>query len=113
MLLDSRPEGIFAGMFDRLAVDSQAGTVDDCSDVGRRDAFRLEGCQHGIDTVGVDRREQRPLTGGNPGVDSEEVTGRTDARLDLIETGSGETMIYDRDNPDAWVQSDYVIDVGT
>ncbi|QSG13615.1 TrkA, K+ transport system, NAD-binding component [Halapricum desulfuricans] len=36
-----------------------------------------------------------------------------DGRYAVIETGSGETMIYDRDNPDAWVQSDHAVDVGT
>ncbi len=39
----------------------------------------------------------------------------TDAegRYAVIETGDGETMIYDRDNPDAWVQSDCVVNIGT
>ena len=35
-----------------------------------------------------------------------------DERYAAIETGDGETMIYDRDNPDAWVQSTYAIEVG-
>jgi len=36
-----------------------------------------------------------------------------DERYAAIETGDGETMIYDRDNPDAWLQSNYALDVGT
>ncbi|MFW6018130.1 MAG: DUF7331 family protein [Halapricum sp.] len=36
-----------------------------------------------------------------------------DGRYAAIETGSGETVIYDRDNPDAWVQSDYAVEMGT
>ncbi|WP_170178688.1 DUF7331 family protein [Halapricum salinum] len=42
---------------------------------------------------------------------SEQVT--EDERYAAIETGDGETMIYDRDNPDAWVQSNYALEVGT
>lgn len=34
-------------------------------------------------------------------------------RYAAIETGDGETMIYDRDNPEAWLQSDYAVEVGT
>lgn len=36
-----------------------------------------------------------------------------DERYAAIETGGGETMIYDRDNPEAWLQSNYAIEVGT
>lgn len=35
-----------------------------------------------------------------------------DERYAAIETGAGETMIYDRDNPDAWVQSSYTVEIG-
>jgi hypothetical protein len=37
----------------------------------------------------------------------------SDERYAAIETGDGETMIYDRDNPEAWLQSDYAVEVGT
>lgn len=33
-------------------------------------------------------------------------------RYAAIETGEGETMIYDRENPDAWVQSSYNVEIG-
>ena len=33
-------------------------------------------------------------------------------RYAAIETGEGETMIYDRDNPEAWVQSTYTVEIG-
>lgn len=34
-------------------------------------------------------------------------------RYAAIETGDGETMIYDRENPDAWVQSSYTVEIGS
>jgi hypothetical protein len=38
--------------------------------------------------------------------------GEQDERYAAIETGAGETMIYDRENPDAWVQSSYTLEFG-
>ncbi|QSG13286.1 Uncharacterized protein HSBGL_2892 [Halapricum desulfuricans] len=49
-----------------------------------------------------------PMTTDKPMTDAD-----ADGRYAAIETGSGETVIYDRDNPDAWVQSDYAVDIGT
>lgn len=33
-----------------------------------------------------------------------------DGRYGTIETDGGETIIYDRESPDAWVQSDLLVD---
>lgn len=32
-----------------------------------------------------------------------------DERYGTIETGDGETIIYDRESPEAWVQSDLLV----
>lgn len=32
-------------------------------------------------------------------------------RYGVILTGGGETYIYDREQPDAWIQSDHVVEV--
>ena len=32
-----------------------------------------------------------------------------DERYGTIETGDGDTIIYDRESPDAWVQSDLLV----
>jgi hypothetical protein len=40
-------------------------------------------------------------------VNQEESTG--DERYGTIETGDGDTIIYDRESPDAWVQSDLLV----
>jgi hypothetical protein len=39
-----------------------------------------------------------------------ETTTTADGRFGTIETRDGETIIYDRETPDAWVQSDYLVD---
>lgn len=46
---------------------------------------------------------------------TDELTTETtqDERYAAIDIGDGETMIYDRNNPDAWLQSNYAIEVGT
>jgi len=48
------------------------------------------------------------MTGNAPNEPDEE----QDRRYAAIETGDGETMIYDRNNPDAWVQSSYAVEIG-
>lgn len=42
--------------------------------------------------------------------DAPETTSRADERYGAIETGTGETIIYDRELPDAWVQSDLLLE---
>lgn len=42
--------------------------------------------------------------------DAPETTSRADDRYGAIETGTGETIIYDRELPDAWVQSDLLLE---
>jgi hypothetical protein len=37
-------------------------------------------------------------------------TSTSDGRFGTIETSDGETIIYDRETPDAWVQSDYLLE---
>lgn len=44
--------------------------------------------------------------------DTESLPTEQDPRYAAIETGSGETMIYDRENPDAWVASSYTVEIG-
>ncbi len=40
------------------------------------------------------------------------IDGETEQRYGAIETGGGETVIYDREESTAWLQSDYTVDVG-
>lgn len=42
--------------------------------------------------------------------DVPEADGAEAERLGTIETGTGETIIYDRESPEAWVQSDLLVD---
>lgn len=37
--------------------------------------------------------------------------GTTDERYGAFETGDGGLVVYDRDEPTAWIQSDYAVDV--
>lgn len=39
-----------------------------------------------------------------------ETSTEEDGRFGTIETRDGETIIYDRETPDAWVQSDYLLE---
>lgn len=34
-----------------------------------------------------------------------------DARYGAIVTGGGEMLIYDREQPDAWIQSDHALEI--
>jgi hypothetical protein len=43
--------------------------------------------------------------------DRGESDGDRDDRYGAIETGGGETVIYDREQPTAWLQSDYTVPV--
>ena len=43
---------------------------------------------------------------------STEIETTDEQRYAAIETGADETMIYDRENPDAWVQSSYTVEIG-
>jgi hypothetical protein len=42
--------------------------------------------------------------------DATEAEAADGERYGTIETGTGETIIYDRESPDAWVQSDLLVD---
>lgn len=35
-----------------------------------------------------------------------------DDRYGAFTTGDGDVVVYDTDNPDAWLQSDYSVEVG-
>ena len=39
-----------------------------------------------------------------------ETSTAEDGRFGTIETRDGETIIYDRETPEAWVQSDYLVE---
>jgi hypothetical protein len=41
--------------------------------------------------------------------DAQEVAPQADERYGTIETGDGETIVYDRETPEAWVQSDTLL----
>jgi hypothetical protein len=43
---------------------------------------------------------------------STDQTPAADETLGTIEIGNGDVVIYDRDNPDAWLQSDSAIELG-
>ena len=36
----------------------------------------------------------------------------TDERYGAFTTGDGDVVVYDTDNPEAWLQSDYAVEVG-
>lgn len=42
--------------------------------------------------------------------EASEETTEADGRYGSIETRDGETIIYDRETPDAWVQSDVLLE---
>ena len=48
-----------------------------------------------------------------PALEAEPTDDEQDPRYAAIETGGGETMIYDRENPDAWVSSAYTVEIGS
>lgn len=56
--------------------------------------------------------ENRIMT-DDPALETESDDDEQNPRYAAIETGGGETMIYDRQNPDAWVESSYTIDIGS
>ena len=39
-------------------------------------------------------------------------TPAKDEKFGTIEIGNGDVVIYDRDNPDAWLQSDAAVELG-
>jgi hypothetical protein len=40
-----------------------------------------------------------------------DIRQETDERYAALETGDGDVVIYDREEPSAWLQSDYTIDL--
>ena len=48
-----------------------------------------------------------------PALEAEPTDDEQGPRYAAIETGGGETMIYDRENPDAWVSSAYTVEIGS
>lgn len=39
-------------------------------------------------------------------------TQQADERYGAFTTGDGDVVVYDTDNPDCWIQSDYAVEVG-
>ena len=39
-------------------------------------------------------------------------TQNADERYGAFTTGDGDVVVYDTDNPEAWLQSDYSVEVG-
>jgi hypothetical protein len=50
-------------------------------------------------------QDETGADGGHTGSDGDQDT----ARYGAIETSEGETIIYDREQPTAWLQSDYAV----
>jgi hypothetical protein len=40
------------------------------------------------------------------------ITTTDDGRYGAFTTGDGDVVVYDTDNPDAWLQSTYTVEVG-
>jgi hypothetical protein len=38
--------------------------------------------------------------------------GRHEPSVSTLDIGKGETIVYDRQNSEAWIQSDFVVEVG-
>lgn len=53
---------------------------------------------------------QGPDTTMTNTTDPNQEPGPDDERYATIETGNGDTIIYDRESPDAWVQSNLLVD---
>jgi hypothetical protein len=44
--------------------------------------------------------------------ETDEADAETAGRYGAVETGGGDTVIYDRTNEERWIQSDYAVDLG-
>lgn len=44
--------------------------------------------------------------------ENEETDAESAGRYGAVETGGGDTVIYDRTNEERWIQSDYAVDLG-
>ncbi|GGO00191.1 MULTISPECIES: DUF7331 family protein [Haloarcula] len=40
-------------------------------------------------------------------------SGENDEQYGSFTTGGGDVVVYDTDNPEAWLQSSYAVEVGT
>ena len=46
-------------------------------------------------------------------MDPAEHDSSADEQYGAFTTGGGDVVVYDTDNPNAWLQSDYAVEVGT
>lgn len=63
----------------------------------------------GTDESGGPAADERTT---DPVATEAETADEADARYGAITTAAGELILYDRDNPEAWLQSDFAVEVG-